>query len=302
MQSRAVILYPPALTQDSLMVGDRIGVRISMVVPSGATVVPPPAENGFGPFVVKEWTVDKTERSSSDSLTYRYVLTLYTTDQCTIPALPFIHVAADSIRDTFMTEPVIMKIVSVLPADTVDIQDLKPQQSAGRPSLVWLWIIFIVLVLIAGIFIGRRFFSKAPTAPPPPPPKPAYEEAIEALAALEAKQYLLKGMVRAYVFELSDILKRFIGRRFDTNAADFTTGEMLDWIVQAPLGQDVRRSMEWFFTETDPVKFAKHIPDRDTVLRFGEVARECIEKTRPLPQAEKPSGGASGGNGAVEGS
>ena len=118
--------------------------------------------------------------------------------------------------------------------------------------------------------------------PPPPPPKPPYEEAMEALAALEAKQYLLKGLVREYVFELSDILKRYIERRFSINAAEFTT-----WLGVSPLAKEQRAAMEWFFRAADPVKFAKMLPDQDTLDRFGAEARVFLETTKPVVDPEK---------------
>ena len=37
---------------------------------------------------------------------------------------------------------------------------------------------------------------------------------MEALSLLDGKTYLAKGMIREYVFELSDIFKRYIERRF----------------------------------------------------------------------------------------
>ena len=114
---------------------------------------------------------------------------------------------------------------------------------------------------------------------------PPYEEAIEALALLEAKQYLVKRLVREYVFELSDIFKRYLERRFEVNAAEFTTEEMLDWIKASKLAPEDRKVCEWFFYTTDPVKFAKWLPDNDTLYRFGADVRQVIERTKPAPIA-----------------
>jgi hypothetical protein len=44
--------------------------------------------------------------------------------------------------------------------------------------------------------------------------------------------------------------------------------------------------MEWFFRATDPVKFAKMLPDQDTLARFGIEVRAFLEATRPVIQAE----------------
>ncbi|MBD3392293.1 MAG: hypothetical protein GF410_09785 [Chitinivibrionales bacterium] len=299
----AVILFPPRVSQDSMTVGDRIDFRVSMVVPPDAQVTPPPAESGFGEFVVKDWSMDRQERKSSDSLTFKYVLTLYTAEHCTIPALPYILGGPDSLGDTLMSEPLPVRVVSLVTSDSADIRDLKPQQRAGRPSLWWLWSLLALAALAGAAALGRHLLRKARKTPPPPPPKPPFDEAMEALARLEARQYLAKGMIREYVFELSEILKRYIERRFGTNASEYTTEEMLAWLDRAPLDAKSRRWLEWFFTEADPVKFAKHVPSRDIMERFGPEARSFVEQTRPVQQKSDTSVSTSReGNNAVQGS
>ncbi|HEX2955204.1 MAG TPA: hypothetical protein VHO70_00125 [Chitinispirillaceae bacterium] len=42
--------------------------------------------------------------------------------------------------------------------------------------------------------------------------------------------------------------------------------------------------MSGFFGTTDPVKFARIIPDTDTTRRFSDEVTNFLESTRPLPQ------------------
>jgi hypothetical protein len=271
-----------SVSQDSLFIGDRVHLGVVLMVPRASQVVPPATENSFGKFAVKEWTSDKAEKKNADSLTFHYIITTYSAENCTIPALDFI-VAREGGADTLRTQPVPMRLVLVSSPDTASIKDLKPQQSVGKPSLAWLWIIFALAAGTAAFLFIRKYLPKHGKVLRAPPPKPPYDEAMEAIAALEAKQYIAKGMIREYAFELSEIVKRYIERRFDVKAAEFTTEEMLDWIKTSPLDPDCRKSIEWFFSTTDPVKFAKWLPDNDTVNRFGPSMRSFIEKTRPLP-------------------
>ena len=176
---------------------------------------------------------------------------------------------------------------------------LKPQQVTGKQPLLWLWLLLAATVIMVAIFAARYYLRKLKKTPPPPPPIPPYEEAIRALAALDAKQYPLKGMIREYAFELSEILKRYIERRFGINAAEFTTEEMLAWLGISPLDKEIKFSMEWFFRAADPVKFAKFLPNRNIVGRFGVEARGFVEATKPPAESEKKNSGeasaASGG-------
>lgn len=272
-----------SVSQDSLSVGDRIHFSVNILVPRGNQVAPPATDNGFGRFIVKEWTSDKSKKKNADSLSFNYIITTYSTERCTIPSLPFLHTIGNK-TDTLRTEAIPMRVVLIAPPSAKDsavIRDIKRLEKVGTPSLLLLWLSIAAAVLIAAAIIIRRLGKKKTKAAAPAPPKPPYEEAIEALRLLEAKQYIAKGMIREYVFELSDIIKRYIERRFDINAAEFTTEEMLDWIRISPLDPSMRRALEWFFSTADPVKFAKWTPDSDTVYRFGADMRAFVEQTKP---------------------
>jgi hypothetical protein len=271
------------VSQDSLAVGDRISLSVTVMSPRGSQVAPPPTENGFGKFTVKEWTSDKVEKKNADSLSFNYILTTYSPECCTIPALSFIQTVGNAI-DTLHTQPVPIRLVLIPPSrsqDTALIRDIKALERVGAPSLLWLWLILGVICVVIALSIIRHYWKKRIAPAQIIPPKPPYEEAMELLRILEAKQYIAKGMIREYVFELSDIVKRYVGRRFAINAAEFTTGEMLEWIDISPLEALPRRNLGWFFSTTDPVKFAKWMPDTDTVRRFGADMLEFIQQTKP---------------------
>jgi hypothetical protein len=274
-----------SVSQDSLFVGDRVHFGVTMLVPKGSQVVPPATDNGFGKFIVKEWTSDKSEKKNADSLSFNYIITTYSAEPCTIPSLSFVQTSGAK-TDTLRTDVFPLRVVLVPPPsaqDTAVIRDIKGLETVGKPSLLWLWIVLGLLGIVLAVLALRRFRKKLGGSAPAVPPKPPYEEAIEALRALEEKQYISKGMIREYVFGLSDIVKRYIERRYAINAAEFTTEEMLDWIQISPLEPSQRKACEWFFSTADPVKFAKWTPDTDTVRRFGADMRAFIEQTRPAP-------------------
>lgn len=283
--SEATVVYT-SISQDSLTLGERLELRVSLVTPRGARIVAPDPEQGIGKLVVKSWDSQRVQREKSDSLWYKYLLTVYTVEPCTIPRLPFVEIKPDR-QDTVWSDSILIRVVSVIdakPGDTVKLKDLKPQQKAGTPSFLWLWLLCAAAAIAGVVLAVRHYLKKRQQPPAPPPPKPPYEEALEAIRNLEAKQYLMKGMIREFVFEISRILKRYIGRRFDCNAEEFTTEEIVGWIQSAPVAAAQKRSLEWFFTETHPVKFAKMIPDNATVTQFLEETKAFIESTKPVEE------------------
>jgi hypothetical protein len=281
-KSSATVLLT-SVSQDSLFVGDRIHFGVTMLVPKGCQVAPPATDNGFGQFVVKEWTSDKSEKKNADSLSFNYVLATYSAERCTIPSLSFLQTTGNK-TDTLRTETVPMRVVLVPPStaqDTAVIRDIKGLERVGTPSRAWLWLLLAAAAVGTAIFFIRKLKKERRLPAVAIPLKPPYEEAMELLRLLEAKQYLTSGMIREYVFELSDIIKRYVERRFLVTAAEFTTEEMLDWIRVSPLEPAQRKSLDWFFSTADPVKFAKWTPDSDTSERFGEDMRTFVEQTKP---------------------
>ena len=264
-----------------LSVGDQLNYSINIVVPKNATVIPPTPETDFGSAAVLEWNSHKDEREKSDSLSYSYIVTTYTPETCTIPALPFI-IENGTTTDTLRTEPLTLHLVSVINADTADLMGLKTPFSAGKAPQWWLWLLGsitgIALLIFGGIYLSRLLRK----TPPPPPPVPPYEEAIEALSSLGLKKYLQRGLVREYVFELSEIFKRYIGRRFECNAVEYTTEEMIAWTGAMALDKKLRGTIDWFFRTTDPVKFARLIPDSATIDRFEQEVKTFLEATKPV--------------------
>jgi hypothetical protein len=282
-----------SITTSKFSVGDQIRFSVNIITAKGTTITPPTPESDFGKITVKEWNVHKTEREKSDSCLYDYIITTYTPEPCTIPALPFI-LENNGTADTLRTEALPLQIVSVLPSDTVDILDLKPPFTAGKAPKWWLWLLCSLtaagLLTFGGIWLSRRLRK----VPPPPPPVPPYEEAIDALLNLALKKYLQRGLLREQVFELSEIFKRYIGRRFDCNAVEFTTEEIIAWSGAADLSKKLRAAIEWFFRTSDPVKFARFTPESAVVERFEQEIRDFLEATKPVVQEATASPSATG--------
>lgn len=270
-----------SVTSKSLSVGDRISFQVTAIVPKGSSVTPPSIDTGMGNIVVKEWNTYKTERDSSDSVMFSYVITTYVPERCTIPSLPFI-VQDGQKNDTLISPAIPLDVISVITADSVDIKDLKAQQISGRAPHLWIWVAALAVLIIVIIFICIRLFSKKQQPDNLIPLLPPYEEAIAAIKELEYKKHLSRGLIREYIFELSEILKRYIERRFSVNASEFTTEEMIAWLGVSGLDSKNKQSVDWFFRTSDPVKFARHIPEEMTTHRFMKETMDFLTATRPL--------------------
>ncbi|MDR0331179.1 MAG: hypothetical protein LBH93_05675 [Chitinispirillales bacterium] len=289
----------PAITAhvspNSATVGDAILLNIALKIPKGAKIVPPETEKGFGDFTVLYWSGDSAPAAGKegDSALYRYGIAAYKPQNCTIPPIPFLvglvgGAGGGTLYDTLATPQIPIEIVSVLPENAPDsgfaIKDLKAQQKTGKADIRSLWLLLIAAAAIAAYFLIEKYARKRVTITMPTVQlKPPYEEAIESIAALQQKKYLDRGAVREYAFELSDIFKRYIGRRYDTIAPELTTGEIVSWFEFSGISREMRACAERFLRSSDQVKFAKWKPDRQAIDKFMRDVIMFLEATKPEP-------------------
>lgn len=267
------------LSRDTLSVGDKTTLTVGVVLPTGTSLEPPDPETAFKPFDVRDWSTGRVAVANGDSATFSYILTLWSAEPCSIPALQF--VMGDPEGDTITTEPIPVVVQSVLSGDTIRLRDLKPQQQAGTPSRWWLWLLIGAAVLAALVVLVTTLIQRLRRPPLPPPPPPPFEEALEAFRVLDGRGLVQQGLYRNYVFGLSDIVKHYAERRFGCNAEEWTTEEMLQWIRSGHLQSAQITPAEWFFRTSDPVKFARMTPDTQMIEKFRSTAWQFVDLTRP---------------------
>jgi hypothetical protein len=130
-------------------------------------------------------------------------------------------------------------------------------------------------------WLAVRYVSKLPKrGPPAPPPRPAHEVAYERIARLKAGQWLAKGELKEFTFELSEILREYLGLRYHADTLELTTSELLTAMKKrGPAGLSVY-ALEDFLRATDLVKFAKHVPTHSDAEASLETCEQIISGTR----------------------
>ena len=161
-----------------------------------------------------------------------------------------------------------------------DVRDVKPPE---RIPVDWrpYWVIgggLVALVLLG--LLAYRFFvrpKRAVAAPPPPPP---HVVALAALDALRARSLVEHGAFKDFYSALSDIVRRYLEDRFGVRAPEMTTEEFL--LATSRDGRVAavhRRLLGEFLTESDMVKFARHVPTIADSERAFVAARRFIDDT-----------------------
>jgi hypothetical protein len=159
----------------------------------------------------------------------------------------------------------------------------KPPVPVTVRSFLWAWVLGGLFLSVAGILALRELRRRRARRPAPPVPPPTPEdEAMARLLALKQRRPWDRGLGRTAVFELSEIVRAYLGRRLLFDALDLTTEELLAELRRRRLlGLDLLElsdELSW----QDLVKFARAEPSADDCERAIDRAASLVDRTCAL--------------------
>jgi hypothetical protein len=262
-----------------LTVGDRFKLELT-VKHHRNTKVGEPFSPNLDPFMILDRK--SVTRYVGDTIVDVHTLTMaaFATGEPKIP--PFIvPYPAEGEVVAAASDSIPVKVASVMPKDMKDINDLKPQ--IQFPNFLPIWIILGVLAVAGLGYAGWRLYHryrriKLYGAPVPDP----WDEALAALDKVPAEDWLASGHVKRYYYTVSEVLKRYLTRRFGFPALDQTTTEILRAMKAAKTPE--REGFGEFFQRADMVKYAKFVPPVAEAAAVVQTARELVRATTPRPE------------------
>jgi hypothetical protein len=151
--------------------------------------------------------------------------------------------------------------------------------------------VLVVLVVVAAVWWWRRRLRPLVVPLPAPIPLlPPAEEALAALARLEAADLVGTGAFKEFYLGLTTILRRYLERRFEVAALERTTEEFLAETRGDPrfAGPECQ-PLAGLLAEADLVKFAEMRPAAAAAQSALAACRQLVEATRPRPEAIPPA-------------
>lgn len=222
---------------------------------------------------------------------YEFTLTTYEVGALKIPAI-----AVQIGGKTYSTAAQDYTVAETLGA--VDVTGPAPpaRQGDGAPLSVeepiyWPLIAAAALFLaVAALWMLRRLLTeKGAQRTEEEVLLPAHEVALTALKALKAGDTLTTGDFRSFYFEASEIIRTYLQRRYQVNALDLTTYELMRALegVVAP-GMD-RDGLKRWLSHADFVKFAKFKPSPEQALSMVDFFEKLIWNTYAAPTVQPES-------------
>jgi hypothetical protein len=272
-------------------VGDLITYTLTITYDSTYALLPPPLGANLGAFEVKDYQPDIESELDDGRIQSKtiFVLSTYTTGDYIIPSLPVIFTLPDSTRKVMMAEPIPMTILSLLDmagGDTLDIKPLKgPYDFPPDYSRYYLWGGGGLLVLmLGGLLLGWYLWRRSRRRGELEDLREPWEIAFEKLAYAKV-EYLDKGLgeqprAKAYYIELTEIVRTYLGRIYETDVLEMTTEQFLQEFSERELPGGIYDRFGDFFGLADRVKFARLMPERTRAEEDFLTAHDIIEKVR----------------------
>ena len=160
-----------------------------------------------------------------------------------------------------------------------DVRPLKAPVEI-KDALQFLPVIILVLLLasaIAGFFYfkKKRHVKEKPIEPPRPPEETAFEE----LRSLIEARLVEKGMIKEYYIRISDIIRKYIERKYNVLALDKTTWELYRELRAKNFNRAHADMIRDFLEDCDLVKFAKYAPAQKEIEEIYARAKEIVAVT-----------------------
>ena len=174
---------------------------------------------------------------------------------------PLIAVSGE---DSFWADPMALNVIQPFEVDSsLAITDIKDIERAP----IWWWgiIRWILLgLLIAGLAVGGYYLwrwiesKRKPEEEEINPEllRPADEEALEKLDEIKAAKIWKDGKVKEYQTDLTDVVREYIGRRFEVHSTEKTSDETLRE-MKPLIEKDLYTRLSNMLQLADLVKFAK---------------------------------------------
>jgi len=190
------------------------------------------------------------------------------------------------------TLPITFTVESAIQPDDPKPKEPIPALPPAHLVFPWLWLVLFGLVgllllalVIFSLFRWHRSRKPKQKRAPPQIHRTEDDIALRALLDLEKKDYLKSARFKPHYFGISEILKAYLGDRYEFDSRESTTQELLNALRNGDyLPEPERALIKELYTKLDLVKFTDHIPDSTEGRDLLAEARKLVARTRRPPQ------------------
>lgn len=274
------------LDTNTILIGDQIKLNISIELDLNEEYNWPEFTDSVYEKVeiISKSDLKETETENSKILSQQVVLTCFDSGSYYLPPIVF--------NENKKTEGLLLNVNTIVINDSssmMDITDAKtgtkddytPEEITEKRKRFWImiaWIIGILLLLFLIYYLikkykkGESLITKRKIVIPP------HITALNKLQNLNKKKLWQKGELKEYYSELSLILREYTENRFNFQALELPTSDIIRNLTQ--LDSDLLSKLEFVLQKADNIKYAKG-------LSLDEENKESMKKSKEFIQLTK---------------
>lgn len=195
-------------------------------------------------------------------ITQEYIITSF---DSALYYIPPVEVSVEN--NTYRSKALALKVYSI-PVDTLNADHFFGPKTVMRAPFVWEdWygsiacgflffpLLILLIYLIIRILDNKPIIRKVKVEPKLPP----HHLAMNEIERIKDEKVWQKGQSKEYYTELTDVLRAYIKARFNFNALEMTSSEIIDKLLELK-DKGAISDLKILFQTADLVKFAKHDP------------------------------------------
>jgi len=268
---------------DSITIGTRFRYTVEVAAPKDVEIVLTQPTEKLGDFEIVDFgDTPPVQREGKTVIARWYTLVGYSPGDHLVKSPPVYYRRAGEELKEAPAKEIGVSIASLLAAapTATDVRDLKgPEEFPIDWRPYYLVGGTLVGLLLLG-FVLYRVLNRSRRAGPAPAPKPPHEIAFDQLERLRRRGLVEQGAFKEYYSALSDIVRTYVEHRFGVRAPEMTTEEfLLSSARNGRLQGGYRGLLGEFLSESDLVKFARHVPTIADSERAFSAAKRFIDET-----------------------
>lgn len=288
-----------------MFIGSQIGLNIEVQMPEtlSARLIQLSDSLSKNVEIVEALKIDSTVQNGILKINQRYLITSFDTGLFYIPPFDIIELADGEKQKT---EGFALLVVNPFQSIEIDeqsgvakITDIRKPYDA--PFILselleyWPWAVGALLLIgaIIGFVIWYKRYKLNKIGKPikkQKPIEPCHVTALRDLQRIKDEKIWQRNLFKEYFSDITDTLRRYISARFEINAMESTSDEIIDSLKeQLKEYPNDKQRLEQILELADLVKFAKQEPLPDENDMAIKHAIEFVNDTIPQPKVEQNS-------------
>ena len=278
------------LDSNVVLIGDHISLDITVMVPEKSQLQWHSLDSAYANIeILNQSSIDTVKLDGH--ITYHQKINLIPFDSGFYALEPIeFPMLNDGEWDTIRSNALALK-VETIPVDTTKaIMPIKPPIDIPwhwKDALPYAYGFLGFAALIGLIFWLLKRKRETPTENQKPVDnRLPHEIALEKLSGLEGAKLWQQRKIKDYYVNLTYILREYIENRFETDALESTTDEILASLKEVPVKATLKERLKNILNWADLVKFAKASPTDDLHTDAMKTVKRFVLKTANRKEVE----------------